>query len=465
MVDGKRTPAELFLTAKGTKDRLSSKAPLAFEPLSQPDEITPFVMVDSHKTFQTIEGVGGALTDSAAETYAKLPPETQNEVLKAYFSEDEGIGYSFCRTNIHSCDFSSGSYTYDDVAGDTKLEHFSIEHDRQFRLPFIKAAMATARKPFTLFASPWSPPSWMKTNGEMLHGGRLKPEYADTWASYYGKFVRAYEAEGIKIWGLSVQNEPMAIQPWESCIFTGEEERDFVRDHLGPALERDGLSGLKLMVWDHNRGLLYARAKVVYDDPEASKYVWGTCFHWYVGDHFDQVRQVAEAWPDKKLVFSEGCPELFNAAKVNDWNWGEKYGLSMLMDLSNGTSAWTDWNVLLDERGGPNHVGNFCYAPIHADTKTGKLTYMNSFYYIGHFSKFIRPGAKRVASTSNDDRLLSTAFLNADGRIAVVVMNLQEEDIPCRIWIDGQVACTTSPAHSIRTVVYSLVPSSIRIFR
>jgi glucosylceramidase len=454
MVDGKRTSAELVLTAKGTADRLSRKAPLTFEPLSQPDELTPVVMVDPRKTFQTIEGIGGALTDSSAETYAKLPPKSQQEVLTAYFDEEKGIGYSFCRTNIHSCDFSSDVYSYDDVAGDAELKNFSIDHDRKYRIPFIKAALATAKTPFTLFASPWSPPAWMKTNGNMLRGGKLKPEYAEAWASYYGRFVKAYEKEGIAIWGLSVQNEPMAIQTWQSCIYTGEEERDFVRDHLGPALERDGLSGLKLMVWDHNRGLLYARAKVVYDDPEASKYVWGACFHWYVGDHFDQVRQTYEAWPDKRLVFSEGCPELFNAAKVAEWQWGEKYGLSMLMDLSNGTSAWTDWNVLLDELGGPNHVGNFCYAPIHADTKTGELTYMNSFYYIGHFSKYVRPGAKRVSAVTDDDRLLATAFKNTDGKVAVVVLNLSDETVPFSFWIDGETAKTTSPAHSIMTLVY-----------
>jgi len=454
MVDGKRTSAELHVTAKGTADRLSRKAPLTFEPLSQPDELTPVVMVDPRKTFQTIEGIGGALTDSSAETYAKLPPKSQQEVLTAYFDEEKGIGYSFCRTNIHSCDFSSDAYTYDDVAGDTELKNFSIDHDRKYRIPFIKAALATGKTPFTLFASPWSPPAWMKTNGNILRGGKLKPEYAEAWASYYGRFVKAYEKEGIAIWGLSVQNEPMAVQTWQSCIYTGEEERDFVRDHLGPALERDGLSGLKLMIWDHNRGLLYARAKVVYDDPEASKYVWGAAFHWYVGDHFDQVRQTYEAWPDKRLVFSEGCPELFNAAKVAEWQWGEKYGLSMLMDLSNGTSAWTDWNVLLDELGGPNPVGNFCYAPIHADTKTGELTYMNSFYYIGHFSKYVRPGAKRVSAVTDDDRLLATAFKNTDGKVAVVVLNLSDETVPFSFWIDGAAAKTTSPAHSIMTLVY-----------
>jgi glucosylceramidase len=454
MVNGKPTSAELVLTAKDTKDRLSKKAPLAFEPLSQPDELSPYVLVDPRKTFQTMEGFGGALTDSSAETWAKLPEKSRQEVLTAYFDDEKGLGYSFCRTNIHSCDFSSDSYEYDSDPADTELKKFSIEHDRKFRLPFIKAALATAKTPFKLFASPWSPPAHMKTTGSMLKGGKLRPDFAPVWARYYGKFVRAYEAEGIKIWGLSVQNEPMAVQTWESCIYTGEDERDFVRDHLGPQLAKDGLGHLKLMIWDHNRGVLYARAKVVYDDPEASKYVWGTCFHWYVGDHFDQVRQVAEAWPDKGLVFSEGCPELYDAKRVNEWQWGEKYGLSMLMDTSNGTAAWTDWNILLDEAGGPNHVGNFCYAPIHGDTKTGALTYMSSYYYLGHFSKFVRPGAKRVSAVTDDDRLLTVAFKNEDGKLAVIVLNLSDDAVPFSFWIDGAAAKSTSPAHSIMTVLY-----------
>ena len=176
-----------------------------------------------------------------------------------------------------------------------------------------------------IYASPWSPPAWMKTNGDMLHGGKLKPEYRDAWARYYVRFVEEYEKEGVPIWGLTVQNEPMATQTWESCLFTGEEERDFVRDHLGPALERAGLQRLKLMVWDHNRGILYQRAKAVYDDPAAARYVWGAAFHWYVGDHFDNVRMVHDAWPEKRLLFTEGTPVDYDPAIVSDWKWGEVY--------------------------------------------------------------------------------------------------------------------------------------------
>jgi len=449
--DGGRV--EVYVTAQGTGDRLARKAPATFEPMPQPEENDPAVFVDSRRTFQTIEGIGGALTDASAEVYAKLPRSKQAEVLRAYFDPEKGIGYSLARTNIHSCDFSSESYTY--VAeGDRDLKTFSIDHDRRYRIPFIKAVLAAAKGPVKLFASPWSPPAWMKTNNDILHGGKLKPEYAAGWARYFVRFVEEYRKEGIPVWGLTVQNEPMAAQAWESCIFTAEEERDFVRDHLGPALEKAGLSGLKLMIWDHNRGIMYQRAQTVYDDPAASKYVWGTGIHWYVGDHFGNVRMLHDAFPDKAVFFTEGCVGPYDARRVGEWQWGETYGASLLQDLANWATGWTDWNVLLDETGGPNHAANFVFAPLHADTRTGELTTMSSYYYIGHFSKFIRPGARRVAATSNDDVLETVAFLNPDGRTAVVVLNRSDKDLPFRLWTAGLSAPARSPAHSIVTLLY-----------
>ncbi len=445
-------PVSVYVTARDTGDRLSRKAPVALEPLAQPDEASPTVMVDPQRKFQVFEGVGGALTDAAAETFFRLPKERQQELITAYFDRERGIGYSLGRTNIHSCDFSSESYTYT-APGDVELKSFSVEHDRRYRIPFIKAALAATHERLKLFASPWSPPGWMKTNGEMLHGGRLKPEYRDAWARYFVRFVQAYEQAGVPVWGLTVQNEPMAVQTWESCIFTAEEERDFVRDHLGPALEQAGLGRLKLMIWDHNRGLLYQRAQAVYDDPQAARYVWGAGFHWYVGDHFDNVRLLHDAFPEKALLFTEGCHGPFSWERLDEWGFGETYGLSMLRDLNNWACGWTDWNVLLDERGGPNHVGNFCFAPVHGDTRDGTLRYMSSYYYIGHFSKFIRPGARRVAATSNDDSLEVTAFENPDGRLAVVVLNRSERETPFWLWMAGRAAPATSPAHSIVTLV------------
>lgn len=309
-----------------------------------------------------------------------------------------------------------------------------------------------------LFASPWSPPAFMKDNNNVLHGGKLLAKYDQSWANFFVKFIQAYQASGIPVWGLTVQNEPMATQSWESCKFTATEERDFVKNFLGPTLKKNGLADKKLIVWDHNRDLLYQYASTILEDPEAAKYVWGIGFHWYetwtkAGPQFTNTRLTHEAFPDKNLIFTEGCNERYDAAKVGDWALGERYGESMINDFNAGTVAWTDWNILLDEKGGPNHVGNFCFAPIHADTKTGLLTYTNSYYYIGHFSKFIKVGARRIASSASRDKLLTTAYQNPDGSLAVVVMNKTDEKIDYSLWIKGQAAHISSNPHSIETLL------------
>ena len=449
--------ARVYATVAATAQRLAAGPALAFEPAGQPPETQVCVFVDPNHRFQTMLGIGGALTDASAETFAKLPKPQQQEFLRAYYSPTAGIGYTLGRTSIHSSDFSSGSYTY--VADkDEALQTFSVQHDEQFRIPFIKQVLAAAGGQLTLYVSPWSPPGWMKTTGDMLHGGQLLPQYRQAWANYYVKFIKAYEQLGIPIWGLSVQNEPMATQKWESCVFTGEQERDFIKNYLGPTLAKSGLGGKKLIAWDHNRDLLYQRASTVLDDPQAAQYVWGIGYHWYetwTGSRmlFDNVRRVHEAFPDKNLLFTEGCVENFSLARVDDWALGEKYGMSMIGDFNAGTVGWTDWNVLLDETGGPNHVGNFCFAPVIGDTKTGKLIYTNAYYYIGHFSKFIRPGARRIAATANRDALQTTAFRNPDGSVAVVVMNQTDQPQPFQLWIAGQAAKTTAEAHSIMTLV------------
>ncbi|MFD2784354.1 glycoside hydrolase family 30 protein [Hymenobacter rubripertinctus] len=448
----------VYTTAQGTNQRLAaSPVPLSFQALAQPLETQPTVFVDPTHTFQTMLGIGGAMTDAAAETFAKLPKAQQQELLKAYFSPTDGIGYTLARTTIHSSDFSTASYTY--VAdGDTKLKSFNIDHDRKYRLPFIKQCLAAAGGQLMMHVSPWSPPAWMKTTNSMLQGGQLRPEFRQPWADYYVKFIRAYEQEGVPIWGLTVQNEPMAKQKWESCLYTAEDERDFVKNFLGPTLKKAGLGDKKLIGWDHNRDLAFQRATVLFDDPEASQYFWGLGYHWYetwTGStmQFDNIRRVKETYPDKHLIFTEGCVENFQFSGLNDWRLGERYGYSMINDFNAGTEAWTDWNILLDQTGGPNHVGNFCYAPIHGDTRSGQLLYTNSYYYIGHFSKFIRPGARRVATASSRDILQTTAFQNSDGSVAVVVMNTTDKPLDFQLWMKGQAAPTTSPAHSIMTMM------------
>jgi O-glycosyl hydrolase/beta-galactosidase/beta-glucuronidase len=443
---------DVYVTAKDSADLLARQQPLTLAAETTHTEKQPVVFVDAGKRFQTIVGIGGALTDAAAETWAKLPEPKRLELIRAYYDPNVGIGYSLGRTTIHSCDFSSDSYTY--VAeGDAALKSFSIAHDERYRIPLIRAAIAASRGQLTLFASPWSPPAWMKDNNDMLHGGHLRPEFRAAWAKYFVAFLDAYNKAGIAIWGVTVQNEPMAVQKWESCVFTAEEERDFVRDYLGPTLAKSAFPGTKIIAWDHNRTWMYHRAQVMLDDPAAARFIWGIGFHWYVEDGFENTRRVKEAYPNTHLLFTEGCNYPFDRTKLGEWRLGETYGRAMINDFNAGTEGWTDWNIVLDQQGGPNHVGNYCYAPVHADTKTGELTFTNAYYYLGHFSKFVRPGAQRIVSASTTDVLATTAFRNVDGTIVVIVMNGSDKAQAFRLNLAGRAAAASSPAHSIITFV------------
>lgn len=448
---------KIYTTAEGTDYRLTETGTAEFREFKQPFETQPCVFIDPNQSFQTFIGIGAALTDASAETFFKLPQDVQNQFITAYFDKEKGIGYTLTRTNIASCDFSSGSYGYVQH-GDKELKTFSVRPDEKFKIPFIQKAMAAIGKDFRLYVSPWSPPAWMKDNNNVLQGGKLLPEFRQSWADHYVKFINAYEQKGIPVWGLTVQNEPMAKQRWESCIFTAEEERDFIKGYLGPTLAKNGMSSKKLIAWDHNRDLMFQRASVLLSDSVARKFIWGIGFHWYetwTGSamQFENLRRVHETFPDVGLIFTEGCAERFNLKDINDWKLGEKYGLSLINDFNNGTSAWTDWNILLDETGGPNHVGNFCFAPVHADTKTGKLIFTNSYYYLGHFSKFIKPGAKRVSVSTSRDKIMATSFMNPDGSLVAVVMNSSGEKLNYHLWINGTAFETTSLPHSIATVI------------
>jgi glucosylceramidase len=448
----------VYTSADSTNLRLTNTDKLKFSNLKQPVETQTCIFVNPNRTFQTFLGIGGAITDASAEVFAKLSKDKQQELLNAYFSKGKGIGYTLIRTNISSCDFSSDTYSY--VAeGDKELKTFNIDHDRKFRIPLIKKAIETAGGKLTLFVSPWSPPAFMKDNNNLLKGGKLLPEFYQSWANYYVKFINSYQKEGIPIWGLTVQNEPMAVQKWESCIFTAEDERDFLKNYLGPTLNKAGLGDKKISVWDHNRDLLIQRASIILDDPEASKYVWGIGFHWYEtwsgGEPmFENVGKVHEMYPNKNLIFTEGCVEKFDAKKYQLWKNGERYGESMINDFNNGTVAWTDWNILLDENGGPNHVENFCFAPIHGDTKTGELIYTPSYYFIGHFSKFIGKNAKRVSSVSSRSNLITTSFINQDGKMVTVVMNQSNKKVTYNLCVGTSATEVSILPHAIQTLVY-----------
>lgn len=453
----KNKMARVFTTAEKTDHRFALTQTLPFNPKAQPYENEVIVFIDPDKTFQNYFGIGGAITDASAETFYKLPKEKQDQLITAYFDKENGIGYNIIRTNINSCDFSSDSYTYIQD-GDKELKTFDISHDRKFKIPMIKAALKIARANTHLFASPWSPPAFMKDNNDLLHGGKLRKEYYQPWATYYTKFIKAYEQEGLPIWGISIQNEPMATQRWESCIYSGEDERDFLKYYLGPTLSKSGYAGKKIIGWDHNRDLLYQRASTLLNDKAAAAYLWGIGFHWYEpwsgGEPmYDNLKLVHDAFPNTNLLFTEGCKELFDLNKIHDWKLGEKYASNMIHDFNNGMVGFTDWNILLDETGGPNHAQNFCFAPIHGNIKTGELIYTNEYYYIGHFSKYIQPGAKRIISSASRSQLQTTAFINPDGKAVVIVMNASDNATNYFLWHRGQAAEINAPAHSIQTVL------------
>jgi glucosylceramidase len=311
----------------------------------------------------------GAITDASSEVFAKLSAEKQKELLTAYFDKEGGIGYTVVRTSIHSSDFGSGSHTYIEES-DKSLETFNIDKDREFRIPLIKRATEAAGGDITFYASPWSAPAFMKSNNNMLRGGKLLPEYYETWAMYFAKFIKAYEAEGMPVWGVTIQNEPMAVQRWESTIYNAEEERDFLKNYLGPVLEREGLGDKKIFVWDHNRDLIIRRVNVIFEDPEAAKYAWGIGFHF------------------------------------------------------------------------------------HADTRTDELIYTPTYYYLGHFSKFVRPQAQRMSTSSSRNFLLATSFINEDNQMATIVMNHTNKAVNYNLFVGEEQAKLTIPPRAMQTLVY-----------
>ena len=407
------------------------------------------IKVDKNQIRQSILGFGGAFTEASASIYNELDVDKKSEIIQAYFG-DSGNQYNMGRTHINSCDFSLGNYALCEDE-DRNLDGFSIERDKKMLIPFIKEALNEASSSVLIMASPWSPPPWMKTNNQMNHGGKLKEEFQDAWAEYYCKYIEFYERDGVPIWGISVQNEPEAVQTWDSCIYTGEEERDFIKNFLGPALKRNKYLDKKLVIWDHNRDIMVERSRTVLSDPDAAQYVWGTGFHWYNGDHFDEVQKVHDEFPDKELIFTEGCQE--GGPHIGSWDLGERYATSIINDLNRYTVGWIDWNLLLDERGGPNHVGNYCSAPIIVNTKTQELLYQSSYFYLGHFSRFFSRGDKIVQCENTTSQLLSLSGINKNDKLTTTIMNKEEDSIPFLYDNGSEKKSYSIPPRSIITII------------
>ena len=411
------------------------------------------VNVYPRKRYQVIQGFGAALTESAGYTLARMSREKQKEIVKSCYGRD-GLGYTLGRIHMDSCDFSVSNYCAVEDPGDAAFGDFTLERDAKYVQPLIKMVEEALGQPVSLLLSPWSPLAFMKETGVRNGGGHLRRECYQAYADYAVKYITAYQKRGIQISCMTVQNEPLAVQTWDSCEYTAEEEKEFLRDYLYPALKENGLAHVKLYIWDHNKERVYERACEIVDETTRDM-VAGVAYHWYSGDHFATLQMVREDFPELLLMRSEGCVEYARGAEhvPDDMRHARLYAHDLIGDLNHGMNSWLDWNLVLDEQGGPNHVGNFCNAPVMCDTTTDTVEVKPMFHAIGQFSKYIRPGAVRIGCSSFSPEVEVTAAQNPDGSVAVVILYTGRGRRMIHLRTEGMITRVVVPENSISTVV------------
>ena len=434
--------------------------------------------------YQTITGFGGAFTESSAYLLNKLGKENRKKIIDAYFGEG-GANYSLTRTHMNSCDFSLSNYSYAPVEGDKDLEHFSIEEDKDDLIPFIKDAMAASTEGFKIFASPWTAPPWMKDNNNYV-GGKLLPEYYDTWALFFSKYVDAYKEEGIDIWGFTVENEPLGNgNNWESMHYTPDEMTSFVQNHLGPKLEADGKGELKILGYDQNREHLKEWVDAQFRNEETSKYFDGTAIHWYASTFEvfpDELQYAHQKAPGKHLIQSEACVDAevskwkddvwYWSKEATDWGWDwapeedkkyhpkyvpvYRYARDIIGCLNNWVDGWVDWNMVLDRQGGPNWFKNWCVAPVIVDPENDEVYFTPLYHTIAHFSRFIRPGAIKIGLENQNNSLQVTAVENLDGSFTVVILNQESEPMDFSLVLGNRSTDIQISGQAIQTIIVGM---------
>lgn len=450
--------------------------------VNPPEELqsSDTIRINLKEKFQKITGFGGAFTQSSAHLLQQLSPQNQKEIIDSYFSED-GAHYSLTRTHMNSCDFSTEHYSYADIEDDTTLEHFSIQHDLADVIPMINAAKKASKDGFKILASPWTAPIWMKDNHDW-NGGKLLPKYYSTWAKFFSKYHQAYAAEGIDIWGFTVENEPLGNDAnWESMHYTPEEMGDFVKNHLGPQLEADNIDA-NILVYDQNRGKeLEEWAEHLLTDPDVLKYTYGTAVHWYTStvDWMPNSLQfVHKTAPDKAIIHTEGCidaevphwkdDEWYWKKEATDWgfDWAPeedkadhpkyvpayRYARDMIGCMNNWVEGWIDWNMVLDRQGGPNLASNWCIAPIIVDVEADEVYKTPLFYVMSHFSKYVRPEATVLNVQLSNKNLMATAAQNIDGSVVLIVLNMNETAQTFNIELEGKNASVSISPKAIQTI-------------
>ncbi len=440
------------------------------------------IQIHPDEKFQTILGIGGSFTEASAYLLNQLSDANRNQIMEAYFG-DSGARYSLTRTHINSCDFSLGNYSYAPIAGDVDLEHFSIDEDRDDLIPMIKEALKISSEGFKIISSPWTAPPWMKDNQSYV-GGKLLPEFYPTWARFFSKYIKAYETEGIEIWGITVENEPLGNDNnWESMHYTPEEMNDFVKNHLGPQFKNDNLD-VKIMGYDQNRDEeLYEWVDAMFDDKDAARFYDGTAVHWYAStfDYFpDALNYANQEAPDKYLIQTEACVDnqvpvwkddaWYWSKEATDWGWDWapedkkhlhpkyvpvfRYARDIIGCLNHHVNGWVDWNMVLDRQGGPNWFENWCVAPVIVDIDLDEVYFTPLYYVMAHFSRFIRPGAQRIGfQLDQDSNLKCTVVENPDHSIAMVLLN--QEDLPqnIRLMMGKYDASFTIDGKAVQTII------------
>jgi len=374
------------------------------------------IELNPRKKYQEILGFGAAFTDAACYTMNRLEPAEREKLLHELF-HPAAMGLNVCRTCIGSSDYSTEMFSYDEGEPDPEMQRFSVAHDQAYVLPILREARKQNPDLF-LFSSPWSPPGWMKAGGSML-GGSMRQKYFAPYAQYFVKFLKAYEADGVPVQAVTVQNEVDTDQDGRmpACAWPQEYEMGFVKNHLGPAFEKNGITA-KIWILDHNYNL-WGRAVAELDDPAVHKYCNAAAFHGYVGTP-DQMTKFHEAYPQAQIYWTEGGPDYTAPDYATDWvNWAQTF----TQVLRNWAQSITGWNLALDEKGRPN-IGPFsCGGMVTIHSQTRGITQSGQYWAFSHFSRSIRRGAKRFESTGNVEGLEHVAFENPDGQKVLILSN------------------------------------------
>jgi glucosylceramidase len=410
--------------------------------------------INAAVSYQEIDGFGASLTDSSAWLiYVFLNPSERQAVLTNLFDPDEGIGLSYLRQPMGASDLRLAEYTYDDrPAGQTdyNLNYFNVAYEQQYIIPALQEILAINPN-VKIMGSPWSPPAWMKTSGQ-IGGGSLKSDVYNTYANYFVKYIQAYAAHGIPVDAVTLQNEPY-LEPgtYGGCHMEPTDQIKLVK-LMGPAFAANSIT-TKIIVWDHNWDNTSFAISVL-NDPVARPYIDGSAWHHYSGDVSAQTT-VHDAYPDKNTYFTEGSD--------GTWNDGGfdadliRNGTFVIDTIRNWAKTVVKWNLALDQNNGPKIAGgcDTCYGVVTINRITRQITPKPHYYALGHASKFLRPGAVRVQSNDSIGGLRTVAFKNTDGSIVSYVVNPDTDAHNLKIVWNGQWVIYTIPARSIVTFVWN----------